>query len=478
MKKILFSLLTLGMSVSMFGRTIYLNTTTIDYGADNALLAIWTWGGTSSDAWSVFAPVSGEEKLFSAEIADDRTGGKIVRFGNSVTTPDWSATQWNATGDLTISVDENMITLSQWDGETPGTWSTYTPAGSTEPAVALTVTGDQTLGSTVTLSATASNIEGTITYKYAVKIGEGDYIDLTENTYELTTFGTYTFKVDAIVGDAVKATNTKTITIKADWYVKGSFNGWNAAPEYGMKKTGDNEYSISFTLDAGTYEFKLNGTDWIGADAMNSSCSDNGWEGTDNIKFTLPAEATVTIIYNGSKICLTSTLGQFGTVVITTYTIVGEAAIVGAEWAEDNSDADMINNGDGTWTWTISNCALEAKTYEYKVIGNHKYAIYEYPSSGNMSIEITEAGTYDIVYTFVPATPELSAVATKKAVTPTALQESIASVIYAEQGRICGADNMRIYTVSGMDVTELNGQLNNGIYIVKANGTIHKIAVK
>ena len=42
MKKVLLSMLALCMSVSMFGATIYLNTTTVDYGADNAFLAIWT----------------------------------------------------------------------------------------------------------------------------------------------------------------------------------------------------------------------------------------------------------------------------------------------------------------------------------------------------------------------------------------------------------------------------------------------------
>ena len=62
--------------------------------------------------------------------------------------------------------------------------------------------------------------------------------------------------------------------------------------------------------------------------------------------------------------------------------------------------------------------------------------------------------------------------------TTTAIETVETIAIYAEQGRICGADNMRIYSISGMDVTELNGQLNNGIYIVKANGTTHKIAVK
>ena len=59
----------------------------------------------------------------------------------------------------------------------------------------------------------------------------------------------------------------------------------------------------------------------------------------------------------------------------------------------------------------------------------------------------------------------------------TALQAVTVANIYANNGRIYGAEGMRIYTVSGMDVTDQNGQLN-GIYIVKAQTGVYKIAVK
>ena len=59
----------------------------------------------------------------------------------------------------------------------------------------------------------------------------------------------------------------------------------------------------------------------------------------------------------------------------------------------------------------------------------------------------------------------------------TALQAVTVADIYANNGRIYGAEGMRIYTVSGIDVTDQNGQLN-GIYIVKAQTGVYKIAVK
>ena len=59
----------------------------------------------------------------------------------------------------------------------------------------------------------------------------------------------------------------------------------------------------------------------------------------------------------------------------------------------------------------------------------------------------------------------------------TAIENVELSNVYANNGTIYGAENGRIYTILGMDVTEQNGSLN-GIYVVKANGKTQKIAVK
>lgn len=49
--------------------------------------------------------------------------------------------------------------------------------------------------------------------------------------------------------------------------------------------------------------------------------------------------------------------------------------------------------------------------------------------------------------------------------------------IYSYNGRIYGADDMRIYTVLGIDVTSQNGSLN-GVYIVIVGNETHKVIVK
>ncbi len=132
MKKLSLLFAALFCLLTVNARTIYLNTSIVDYPKDGALLAFWTWGGSSPEAWSVFTAVDGATNLHSAEIADDRTGGKIIRFAAGTTVPAWeNTTQWNSTGDLTIPADKNMLTLQEWNGETGGQWSTYD--GSTPP---------------------------------------------------------------------------------------------------------------------------------------------------------------------------------------------------------------------------------------------------------------------------------------------------------------------------------------------------------
>lgn len=51
------------------------------------------------------------------------------------------------------------------------------------------------------------------------------------------------------------------------------------------------------------------------------------------------------------------------------------------------------------------------------------------------------------------------------------------NIVFGRDGRIYGADDMRIYTILGFDVTAQNGSLN-GIYIVKIGTETHKVIVK
>ena len=72
----------------------------------------------------------------------------------------------------------------------------------------------------------------------------------------------------------------------------------------------------------------------------------------------------------------------------------------------------------------------------------------------------------------------LSITETATATPPVGLGEVTSKLsVYANNGTIYGAENGRIYTILGMDVTEQNGNLK-GIYVVKVGNKTQKIAVK
>ncbi|MBQ6653417.1 MAG: hypothetical protein IJM81_08550 [Prevotella sp.] len=83
-----------------------------------------------------------------------------------------------------------------------------------------------------------------------------------------------------------------------------------------------------------------------------------------------------------------------------TYTVAGHAAILNgtASWAPANTDNDMTDNGDDTWTLVVTNCGLEAGTnYEYKVVVNHSWN-ESYPAD-NAVLTVPETAMYTVTFT-------------------------------------------------------------------------------
>ncbi len=295
-------------------------------------------------------------------------------------------------------------------------------------------------GSQEVWSERAEQVEGSV---YAITVPAGDWtaVGLTRNSVNTGASAdnvwnqTYDIAIpetgDYITAFAQNSTDATWSTYTAgeqpaviDWYVVG-LNGWDENALYGLTKNDAGEYTITLSLEAGAHEFKLkkSGT-WDGAlgiGAVNAECSSLGYTGTENIQFVLAAAADVTITTDGSKICLTTTqAGGFGgEIVISSWTIAGEEALIGANWDVANTAADMTE-ADGVWTWTAEDRELTAKAYAYKVAANHAWTI-SYPSA-NATLEIAEDGTYDILFSWTPATETLTATATKQAEDPIVLE--------------------------------------------------------
>ncbi len=137
--------------------------------------------------------------------------------------------------------------------------------------------------------------------------------------------------------------------------------------------------------------------------------------------------------------------------------------------------ADYIDGDPSTGTWT----QVTIPTYP---AGTN----WTFVNSGNIDIP-AEFLVKDMHFAFkyVAATAsegscwEIKNVVLNASCSATAIEQPTATeaAIFAADGRIYGTDDMRIYTVLGLDVTEMNGSLC-GVYIVKVGNSVQKIIVR
>ena len=96
-------------------------------------------------------------------------------------------------------------------------------------------------------------------------------------------------------------------------------------------------------------------------------------------------------------------------------------------------------------------------------------------------LSVKDADNNDVTvsadYKFEMPASNVTVTATFKAVTPTALQNAELMGIYTENGRIICAQEFQIFTITGQNVTEMNGSLC-GVYIVKVGDKAQKVVVK
>ena len=88
------------------------------------------------------------------------------------------------------------------------------------------------------------------------------------------------------------------------------------------------------------------------------------------------------------------------------YTVVGPEAVFGSNWNTNDNANNMTPGANGEYTWSKSGVSLYGN-FEFKVVGNHDYAIYEWPiGMNNWVANVAEEGVYDIVITFKPDAPD------------------------------------------------------------------------
>ncbi len=98
---------------------------------------------------------------------------------------------------------------------------------------------------------------------------------------------------------------------------------------------------------------------------------------------------------NGDYTCYETTNPP---VAITSYTVVGDAALFGSEWNTELVENDMVLQEDGSYKLVKNELMLSAGNYEYKVVGNHVWSLWEVPQQGNQTLTIEEDGQYDVTF--------------------------------------------------------------------------------
>ena len=274
-------------------------------------------------------------------------------------------------------------------------------------------------------------------------------------------------------------------TTETTFYVAGSGSAGNPWCDgiwweaNGSQMTGTPPSITFYGVPAGVYDFKVtNGTwsqDW-GWSSLAESSRVPGVSVRDgnNIAFILGGTADITITFNGTQITLTSSIGFGEAVEITVYSVVGDEGLTGADWVPSNTAGDMTLIG-GVWVKTFTNIA--AGFYEFKIVGNHSYNVFEFPEGdgNNEIVEVWEDGS-NVKITFDPAT----GIVTAEVVTEVSINNPSVDGIQlsAANGTIyCSADSFVIYNTAGVDVTAQNGNLK-GVFIVKYNGKAATIIVK
>ena len=135
----------------------------------------------------------------------------------------------------------------------------------------------------------------------------------------------------------------------------------------------------------------------------------------------------------------------------------------------------MTKGSDGIWIKEYTDITLTKGSYEYKVVAGHNWdTVGKYPSDdSNMTLYISKDGIYDLKFTFDPTITELKATAESKV----NVENITINNIYTINGFVHADTDITIYTITGQDVTSQNGNLENGIYIIKTQNKTSKLII-
>ena len=232
-------------------------------------------------------------------------------------------------------------------------------------------------------------------------------IQFNANNFEINVKTTKTG--DAVIGE-------KTWTVAGFGTILGI--EWDPkATENDMIKQDDNVTYIltktDLTLAIGTYKYKI--------------CANHGWaenygdekdsEGNASVFITKDGIYDLTFTFNSKTHEVSCDATRKADAIIEKiWSVAGSEGLFETAWDEQSTANEMTKQENNIYILEKKGINLNAQTYEYKVCSNHDWteSYGADPSGrGNAILTITEAGIYDVTFTFNSVTKEVSATAVR-----------------------------------------------------------------
>ena len=241
-------------------------------------------------------------------------------------------------------------------------------------------------------------------------------------TYSIGFTGTadVTFTFNVVTKDVSVTVTEKSVTPPTPhYYITGDnglgLNGFTYQPTLELTDPDeDGTYTYTSTVTAdGTYNFVFangQGSDWnnfnstyrIGPTNGDTAVPLNTYQNTqlaggDNGAYQVTVAAgTVTFHFNPTAM----TFMVEGTAPVINYFVKGaDTSIFPDGWSTSDNNAQMTDNGDGTYSWTSGQFHANAgSSYTYKVYGSDD--IWHPLNSGNQTFSADVPGTYTVTITY------------------------------------------------------------------------------
>ena len=274
-------------------------------------------------------------------------------------------------------------------------------------------------------------------------------IQFNANNFEINVKTTKTG--DAVIGE-------KTWTVAGFGTILGI--EWDPkATENDMIKQDDNVTFIltktDLTLAIGTYKYKI--------------CANHGWaenygdekdsEGNASVFITKDGIYDLTFTFNSKTHEVSCDATRKADAIIEKiWSVAGSEGLFETAWDEQSTANEMTKQENNIYILEKKGINLNAQTYEYKVCSNHDWteSYGADPSGrGNAILTITEAGIYDVTFTFNSVTKEVSATAVRTdtdGISQIAGDVKAKSVVFNLQGHRVSTPKQGVYIINGKKV--------------------------